>query len=215
LSQLVFNLYARLQDDPRRLARAQELVSYGLARVSLAGALALATFPEPTLRLLLGEGFVEAAPVLRWLAIYAGVLPLAENLKVLLLARGRAAAHAWIRVAQLAVLGPGILLAVRADSAPGVAAVLSAAWVLGALLSWAACRDAARGLGRLLARPLAVALAVGALLASAEAGGLLAGAPALALPFLPPVAFAALLAALERGRLVAELRYLREQLRAG
>jgi PST family polysaccharide transporter len=214
VSQLAFNLYARLQEDPRRLARAQELLSFGIARLSLAGALALAVFPEATIHLLLGPDFVDAAPILRWLAVYSAVLPLAENLKALLLARGRARAHAWIRVTQLAVLAPGIVLAARAGRPAGVAAVLDAAWVLGALLAWWAVRDAAPGLGRILVRPLAAAAAVGAAFAGAEAAGLLTAAPFFALPFLPPVAFAALLAVVDRGHLLAELRYLRDQLRA-
>lgn len=213
VTQLVFNLYARLQDDPRRRARAQELVSFGLVRVSLAGALALAVFPEATIRLLLGPAFVDAAPMLRWLAIYSAVLPLAENLKVLLLARGQPGVHAWIRVAQLAVLTPGIVFAARGGSATGVAAVLAATWILGALLAWWAVRDAAAGLGRILARPLATAAAAGAAVAGAAAAGLLAGAPFFALPFLPPLAFALLLAPVDRGHLLAELRYLRDQLR--
>ncbi len=213
VSQLAFNLYARLQGDPRRLARAQELVSFGLVRVSLAGALALAVFPEAAIRLLLGPDFAAAAPILRWLAIYSAVLPLAENLKVLLLAGGRTGTHAWIRVAQLAVLAPGIALAVRAGSAVGVAAVLAATWVLGTLLAWWALRDLCGGLGRMIARPLAAAAGVAAAFAGAEAAGLLAGAPFEALPFLPPLAFAALVALVERGQLLAELHYLREQLR--
>jgi PST family polysaccharide transporter len=213
VSQLAFNLYSRLQEDPRRLARAQELVSFGIVRVSLAGGLTLAVFPEATIRLLLGPEFADATPILRWLAIYSAVLPIAENLKMLLLARGRAGVHARIRTAQLAVLAPGVVVAARSGSATGVAALLVATWILGALLAWWAVRDAAPGLGRILVRPLFAAAATGGALVGAETAGLLAGVPGFALPFLPPVAFAALLALLDRGHLLAELRYLRDQLR--
>lgn len=213
VSQLVFNLSARLQGDPRRLARAQELVAFGTLRVSVAGALALAIFPEATIRLLLGADFVDAAPTLRWLSVYAAVLPLAETLKSLLLASGGAGVHARIRLAQLAVLAPGIAFAAARGSAAGVAAVLSATWVLGTVLAAYAVRQRAPWSARLLAAPLVGAAAVAAVTAAADREGLLAALPDAVLPFLPPLAFAALIGLLERRYLLGELRYLRDQLR--
>jgi O-antigen/teichoic acid export membrane protein len=211
VSQLVFNLYARLQEDPRRLARAPELVGFGTVRVSVAGALTLAVFPEETIRLLLGPDFLGAAPTLRWLSIYAAVLPLAETLKALLLASGRAAAHARIRLAQLAVLAPGIALAARTGSAAGVAAVLSATWILGTLLAAHAVRGTAPWSARLLAGPLVTAAVIAGAFLASERAGLLAAVPFQARPF-PPLARDAA-ALVERSDLLEELRHLREQLR--
>ena len=73
VNQLAFNLYSRVQDEGERLARAAGLVNYFLVRASFAVASVFLVFPEPAIRILLGEAWVGAAPMLRWLALYVGL----------------------------------------------------------------------------------------------------------------------------------------------
>jgi PST family polysaccharide transporter len=213
LGQLVLNLYSRLQDQPRRLARSYEVVNFFLVRVMGAGAIVLVIFPEPTIRLLLGQDFLAAAPVLRWLGFYAWLLPVAENMKSMLLALGRVRFHARTRIIQMCVLIPGVLVAALHGSADGVAGVLVGSWLLWLGIAYIALRELAGSLRSLFLVPVLVAtVTVGAIAAGARAG-LLAGMPFWLLPFVPPLLFALLLALVERGRLLTELRFLRSQLR--
>jgi O-antigen/teichoic acid export membrane protein len=214
VTTVTFNLYARLQDDPARLGRAYALVNYFLARASLAGSTALLLAPEPVVRLLLGDEWLAAAPVLRILGLYAGLAMLLLNSQVLLFARGVIFTNVRLRLAQLAVLGPGVVAAawLRDVEIAALAVLVSTGFAVA--LSWFMSRDVTRGHGaRTYAAPcLALAGTVG--LAQALAAWTQA-LPWWSLPFLPPLGFAALLVLFERGELARQLTYLRDQVRRG
>jgi O-antigen/teichoic acid export membrane protein len=180
-----------------------------------AGAIVLVISPEPTIRLLLGQEFLEAAPILRWLGFYAWILPVAENMKAMLLALGRVGFHARTRVIQMCVLIPGILVAALQGSAVGVAGVIVGSWLLWFGIAYVAIRELAGSLRSLLLVPILAAGVTGGAIGAGERVGLLADMPFWLLPFLPPLLFALLLALAERGRLLTELRFLRGQLRGG
>jgi PST family polysaccharide transporter len=210
--RLTFNLYARLQDDEPRLARACELANFVLLRVLFGGAAALVIFPAEVLRLLLGEEWLEAAPILRVLGLYAGLVPLLDNLKMLLYARALLRANLWLRIFQLAVLLPAVLVTATRGSLVGVAASLLVATAVGvaaaAYSNWDVVRRAETGV---YATPLVALVTVVAAFAAWSGSAWLRGAPYWLLPFLPPLLFAVVVAGLDRGRLVRELRYLRMQ----
>jgi len=212
VTTVTFNLYARLQDDPPRLGRAYGLVNYFLARVSLAGSTTLLIAPEAVVRLLLGEEWLAAAPVLRILGLYAGLAMLLLNSQVLLFARGAIFTNVRLRLAQLAVLGPGVVAAAWAGDVAIAALAVLASTALAVALAWFMSRDVTRGHGaRTYAAPL-LALAGTVALALALAPWT-ARLPWWSLPFLPPPVFLALLALFERGELVRQVAYLRGQIR--
>jgi PST family polysaccharide transporter len=210
VSQVTFNLYARLQDESPRLGRAFSLVNYFLVRVFFAASVVLIVAPNETLRLLLGEDWLAAAPVLQILGLYAGLATLLQNLQILLYARGLTFTLIRLRLVQLAVLAPGVLVAGFSGSPEGVAASVLGSTLLAVILGWLASRDVARGAAvRVFVAPI-VALVV-TVVAFRGLSPLASQLPFWVMPFLPPVLFAALLALIERGRLFDEVGYLRAQ----
>ncbi|MEE8475602.1 MAG: oligosaccharide flippase family protein, partial [Myxococcota bacterium] len=145
LNQPAFNLYSRLRDDPGRLGRSYSIVNYFLVRLMFAGAAVLLIYPEPTVLLLLGPEWIEAAPILRCLGIYAGLLPLFDNMRTLLYARGRVLTNVRLRLGQLVVFLPGVLIAGYSGSITGVALSLAGAAIVGVGLAWFYNREILRG----------------------------------------------------------------------
>jgi PST family polysaccharide transporter len=214
LMQLTFNLYSRLQGEPERLARSSDMVNFFLVRVVFAGLATLLVFPDETVRLLLGAEWVESAPLLWWLAVYAGLLPVFDNMKQLLYGRGAVAANVWLRVAQLVLFVPGILAGAWLGSVAVVAATLTGITVLGVGVAAYLNRDLrGEGLLALFGRPALALAATWLGLAALARAGLLAPVPWFALPFLPPLAYALAILLLDRSRLLAEARFVREALR--
>ncbi|MCG8592083.1 MAG: oligosaccharide flippase family protein [Proteobacteria bacterium] len=213
MSRLSFNLYSRLQDDPRRLARAYGIVNYFLVRAVFAGVAALLVFPDETIRFLLGPDWLEAAPLLRGLALYAGFLPLFENMKQLLYGRGLVAQNVSLRLKQLAVLLPGLAAAALFERVDIVVAALVATTMLGVLLARSMSRDVLEGgLFRLLGAPglaLATTLLIGSVL---QARGMLDAVAFWLLPFAAPLLYGLVVLMLEGRRPFRELAYLRSVL---
>jgi O-antigen/teichoic acid export membrane protein len=199
--RLVFNLYARVREDPPRLSRAFGLVNYFLVRLIFAGAATLIVFPEPTIRLLLGEAWLEASPLLRVFGLHAALLPVFENAKQLLYARGQARKVVMLRL--------------MADRVVIVAASMSGVTVFGMVVGFFLGRDVALGALResLLAPSMAIALTSFALCAPPLLERL-AELPYFVLPFLPPLLYAGLLLVFERTRLFRKLRTVYVMLRA-
>ncbi len=214
INQLTFNLYSRLQDDLQRLRRSYGIVNYFLSRLSMAGGVVLITFPEETIRLLLGDAWLGTAPILRVLGGFGVVQPIVANLKWLLFARGKPHRNIQIRLVQAAVFLPGVALSVFLASVSGIALALVASAVTGLVLALRYSRDVVRGmLGRLLVTPLiAGALTIAASLAAARMEALEA-LPYFVWPFLPPAIFLGIILAIEGRTLLLEFSYLRGQLK--
>ncbi len=116
--------YSKMQDDLDKLGTAFSLVIFFLVRVLMPFVLVFAILPEQFIRVI-GDQWLPAVPVLRILAIGALLSPLFENMKQLLLAKGRTDALLKIRIVQLAVFLPGMwLLVVRMGIAGAAWAVL-------------------------------------------------------------------------------------------
>jgi PST family polysaccharide transporter len=142
---LSFNLFSRVQDDSARLTRSFGLVNYFLIRLTLVGAVVLVIFPAETVRLLLGEEWLEAAPLLPWLAFYAALFPVLTLAKVLIIARGRvhrvvrlSGALAWHYCRDLVETAPLRQMATPALLLVGTVALVETLALLGALatLPW-------------------------------------------------------------------------------
>lgn len=216
VERVSFNLYARLQDDPERLERAWALVNYFLLRAMLAGAAALLVFPEEILRLLLGPEWLAAAPVLRWLALYAGLFPLLQNARSLLYGVGQVRRMVRVRIVQACIFGVAVAGATLAGSETWMAAGLLFTTLVAVVLAWRETLDlVVPPPAADLARPVLLLAATATALAVVGAAGGLDPLPWFARPFLPPVLYGLALGFVERGRLVGECRYLLAQVRRG
>jgi len=216
VNQLAFNLYSRVQDESERLSRAAGLVNYFLVRASFALASVFLVLPEPAIRVLLGEAWVGAAPMLRWLALYVGLVPALENLQWLLYARGQMSRGVQLRVIQIAVFAPTVLAAVLLGDAVSVAAAVSVSTgVALAAAVWFNRGVVGGNAVRVFLTPSIVLLAAASLCAALAAAGALEAIPTLLLPVLPPTLFAALLLLAERNTLLREVAYLRAQFAQG
>lgn len=96
--------YARLQDDPPRLARAFGMTLWLIAAVALPLALAIfATAPE-FVRLLFGEAWLPTALYLRFLVAYSVIRPLLDDAGALFVATGHPQKVTTVQVAQAIAL---------------------------------------------------------------------------------------------------------------
>jgi len=210
LNRLSFNLYSRLQDQPERLARSYAIVNFFLVRLVFAGSATLLIFPAETVRLLLGDAWVDAAPLLRILGLYASLLPVFENMKQVLYGRARVKESVRIRVVQLVLLVLGTLAGALLGSIEVVAGALLACPVIGILLADRVNRSVLGTLSRdlFLAPVLCLGMAALALgLGASELSSL--GLPYWLLPFLPPLVYGLLLLTIEHRKVWRELQYLR------
>ncbi len=214
INRLSFNLYSRLHDRQDRLTDSVRLVGFFLVRVSFAGAATLLLFPNETVRLLLGEQWMGAAPILGWLAIYAGLLPLFENLKILAYGRAEIRPIVMLRVAQLALFSFGAVLAAVQGEVASVAGALTfitiAGWGVAIYINRVVVGDTTR---ELYAAP-AAAIAVSSALIQfglPHVQGL--GLPYWVYPFVPPTLFAATLSCFEPRRLLNRAMELRRVFR--
>jgi PST family polysaccharide transporter len=212
IQQLCYNLYCRLQDAESRLSRASRLVNYFLMRTSYAGAALFLTFPEVTIKVLLGEAWTGASPFLRILGIYAALLPLLDNLQWLLYASGRMKENIQLRLIQMVVLLPAIAGSGLAGSPVGAAIGLVASTIVGCSVAIWFTRALLRGaLLAILAIPTAVLAVTVAICLGLRGLRFLDGVPAVVLLPIPPAVFASLLLMLERTTLLREIGYLRDQ----
>jgi O-antigen/teichoic acid export membrane protein len=212
VNQLAFNLFSRVQDDRERLARATGLVNYFLVRASFAIAAVFLVFPEPAIEILLGEAWVGAAPMLRGLALYVALIPSLENLQWLLYARLHMRRNIQLRLIQLGVYAPAILLAVQLREVTGIALAVSFSTVVAfAAAIWFTRDVVGRSVGHVFTTPSLALLASAGACAALAAAGALRSVPAPLLLLLPPAAFTGLLLLAERSTLLREIGYLRVQ----
>jgi len=212
VNQLAFNLYSRVQHESERLARAAGLVNYFLVRASFTIASVFLVFPEQAIRILLGEAWVGAAPMLRWLGLYVALMPPLGNLQWLLYARLQMSRNVRLRLIQLGVFAPAVLAAVLLGDATGVAIAVSGSTLVALAAAIWFTRDVFRtSVVRVFVTPTVALLAAAALCAALSGLGALSFVPTLLLPALPPTLFAALLLLMERATLFRELAYLRIQ----
>ena len=214
MDRLALNLYARLQNDRARLARAWDLTNYVLLRVMLAGASILLLQPVPTIELLYGDDWLEVAPLLRWLGLYGGLFPIFHNVKNLLYGTGHVSAMLHVRYVQLSLFITTVALAAWFDDLGAMAAGLLATTLTALALAWRRTLPlVARPSTARLVVPFAVLAATAALVSGAEASGMLSGVPRPLLPLLPPLVFTIGIFAAEGATPIRELRYLLDQAR--
>jgi O-antigen/teichoic acid export membrane protein len=212
VNQLAFNLYSRVQGEREQLARAAALVNYFLVRASYAIASIFLVFPEQAIRILLGEAWIGAAPMLRCLGLYVALVPPLGNLQWLLYARLQMRQNVQLRLIQLCVFVPAVLAVGMLGNATGVAMAVSGSTLIAlAAAIWFARDVFGASVVRIFVTPTAVLFAAASACAALGAVGALRGVPLLLLPMLPPALFAGLLLIAERATLFREIAYLRMQ----
>jgi O-antigen/teichoic acid export membrane protein len=201
LQQLPMAVYSRLQGNTRLTARTFDLVSFFLVRVTVPLAALLVLFPSELVSTLFGDQWLAGAPMLRLLVGYALLLPLFDQMRVLLVANGAVAEVLRARVVQLVFFLPAAAIGAAVAGGRGAALAVSVAMVVGT----AAILPAARSYGRLEIRDFVkppIAGAIGALAAIAATASAASPAAVLVrgLPTLLAVYCVALLA-LDRKRM--------------
>mgnify|MGYP001279911148 CR=1 FL=1 len=179
--QVAFPVYARLQSNVDQLSEAYRLTHYFLIRLMYPMLICVALFPREILSVLYGTRWLEAAPVLRWLAVYAFLFPIIDNIKVLLTGIGRLREAVWVRVWQAAVTIAVSAIAIPYWAAKGVAAAATlgdlAALAAGYIFLRTSVHDLALGS---YVRPTIAGVAAGAAIEAARHFHLLGGTDRLA-----------------------------------
>jgi lipopolysaccharide exporter len=133
VSKVLFPSFARLHDrEQLREAYLQALTYVSLITVPIAGGLAVAA--EPLVRVMFGAKWMAAAPLLRWLAIYAGIRSIGTHAGDILKATGRSGLLAGLGVIKAVLLVPALIVAAR-FSVEAVAMTLAAVTAATVLLN--------------------------------------------------------------------------------
>lgn len=117
-------LFARLQDDPPRMRAGFALVLRPLASVALPMCVVASVAAPDIVRFVYGDAWAPAAPVLRWLAIFAALRIFFELAYDFLVVLGRSTAILLIQVAWVVVLVPALVWAVERHGIVGAGAAL-------------------------------------------------------------------------------------------
>lgn len=169
VSRVLFPTFSKIREGPE-LARAYltALTYVSLVTLPLAGVLVVAA--EPLVGVFLGERWMEAAPLLRWLAVYAGLRAIGTHAGDVLKSTGRTSLLAALSAARAVVLVPALFLAAHAGVtkvAMTLAAVTAVAAVANIGIVMRLLRFDVRAVGRALRTSVVAGTAL------ALAGGLL------------------------------------------
>lgn len=201
-SKVLFPAFARLRDDGAlRRAYLQALTYVSIVTVPVAGGLAVAA--GPIVAVFFGARWSDAAPILQWLAIYAGIRSLGSHAGDVLKATGRSGLLAALGIVKAAVLVPALVLGARwgvTGVAIALTIVTAATSLINVVIVMRQLRFGFGALGRALRTSLAAgaALVIVALVVKTAVSGL---APQLALAAIALAgagAYAAALFALDR-----------------
>ena len=124
ITNVALPVYAKLNADAAQLSEAYGLVNFFLVRILLPFGLVFLLVPEVFMTALLGESWGPSGPVLRILALYAVLFPVIENIRVLFYSIGKPEAVAKVRVVQIAVYVPLLVILVQHFG------ILGAAWAV-------------------------------------------------------------------------------------
>jgi len=213
VSRLSLNLFAKLQDDPARLSRGFELVSYVMARALVAGAVALFVFPRDVIGLLVGDEWLEAAPMLRWFSLFAVTCAMNEIPRGLFMGSGHTRLFVRLAVVQASLIVPGVLVSAALGSRGGIVASVVGGTTLAFAFGWLQSRQlVSASLKATFAVPLLAGVLVAAALHVAAVEGVLEPLPSIVRIATAPCAFALAVSLIEGRRLLGGIRFLRSQM---
>ncbi|MGY3319181.1 lipopolysaccharide biosynthesis protein [Arthrobacter sp. TE12232] len=141
--------------------------------ISLLVGLLLSVLAHPVIELVYGPGWLPAAAVLAWLGVFGSLRTLFDLSASYLLARGASKATLLVQIAWIVALIPAVVLGLRADGSPGVAAAHLATAVLVVCPAYALalqrCGADLRAVGAKLWPPVVAGLPAGAASMAVEA----------------------------------------------
>jgi O-antigen/teichoic acid export membrane protein len=114
-------VYSRVKDEGEKLPNAYELVNFWLVRVLMPFGLIFFLCAPAFMTGVFGQRWLASAGVLQVLALYAVLHPMVENLRVLFYSLGRPDDVAKVRVLQIAVYIPALILLVMHHGIIGAA----------------------------------------------------------------------------------------------
>ena len=141
MSRAAFPVYSRLQDDPEQLEDTFIRALSSMTAVTLVMGLGIAVVAEDFVRVVLGERWLSAIPLIPWLGIFGALYGIVHTIDIFLLATGRERQAALLTVGNAALLVPVLLVAGSSGSIVAIAAAKAATALLFVLiLMWAATR---------------------------------------------------------------------------
>jgi O-antigen/teichoic acid export membrane protein len=151
LNEVAFSAYARLQNDPQAIARSFERACGIIMMVALPFFFGMATTAEPLVRVLLGEKWIEAAPLVATLALAMPFVTLQILFGPAVMGTGRSRLAVSIAGAGALIMPVGFMIGIR-HGAAGMAATWLVTAPLFALVTAALAMPAigvtVRGLAR-------------------------------------------------------------------
>ncbi|MEW6716756.1 MAG: lipopolysaccharide biosynthesis protein [Chloroflexota bacterium] len=108
LSRVIFPVYAKLRDEPRKLNQAFLKTMRYVSIVTIPLGLGLALVAEPVVLTFFSKKWIEAVPVTRAISIYSLVISLAFNAGDILKAQGRLAVMTNLALLRAAILIPAL-----------------------------------------------------------------------------------------------------------
>jgi len=114
VSKVLFPAFAKLRgEDELRAAYLKALTYVSIVTIPMAAGLCIAA--KPVVRVFFGAKWLEAVPILQWLAVYAGLRSIGTHAGDILKATGRSGLLAKLGVLKAALLLPALVLAARVD----------------------------------------------------------------------------------------------------
>ena len=113
VSKVLFPTFSKLQHSGDGLSRAYLQALKYVSFVTVPMAAGLFIVAEPLVLLFFGQRWAEAAPLLRWLAVYSGVRSLGTNAGDIMKATGHSGLLAGLGLVKAALIIPALILAGR------------------------------------------------------------------------------------------------------
>ena len=138
LDRLVLPSLVRMRDHPERYRKVYRLALQAPLLAILPAMVTIAAMPGPVCRLLLGEGWTEAAPLLAWLSLAGALQLVTSSLGSLLISQGRASELTALNAASLVLACVAFAIGIP-FGALGVAAAYAASEIIRApaAICWA------------------------------------------------------------------------------
>ncbi len=174
MSRAAFPVYSRLADDPDQLGETFTRALSSMTAITFVMGLGIAVVADDFVRVVLGDRWLEAIPLIPWLGIFGALYGIVHTIDIFLLATGRERLAALLTVGNAAMLVP-VLWAVSTYQDIELIAAAKAATALLFVLSlmWAATRRPPltfRNLWRAIWPPLAAALIMAGSVKALQAG---------------------------------------------
>ncbi len=126
MSRAAFPVYSRLQGDPVALVGAFRGVLNSMTAISFVMGIGMAVVADDFVRVVLGDKWLAAVPLIPWLGLFGALYGVAHTLDIFLLATGRERLAALMTVGSAVVTIPALWLGGEAGDIEGIAAAKAA-----------------------------------------------------------------------------------------